>query len=128
MHGLGVGASEDVQVHARDSSRARGPGAQQPAKLRGERIRWHDAGRCAPGDGRHRAVLRRLGEAREIFRGVFDHVEAQPVESPEAHEQKATCGGPRCFFSRLRGMGVTWPASPLTTRCWSQSPMTPPSR
>ena len=37
--------------------------------------------------------------------------------------------GPRALAScRLRGIGVTWPASPLTTRCCSQSPMTPPSR
>ena len=109
-------------------SAPRGARAQQAAQLRGERIRGRDAGGRAPGDGRERAIRRRLGETREVLRGVFDDVEAQPVETSEADEK---IGGARPRGSsacRLRGIGVTWPASPLTTRCCSQSPMTPPRR
>ena len=115
-----------MQVDARDAGLARGARAQQATQLRGEGIRGRDAGARSPGDRGERAVLRRFGEARQVFRGVFDHVEAQAVETPEADEQigGARRGVPlRC---RLRGIGVTWPASPLTTRCCSQSPMTPP--
>ena len=68
-----------------------GARAQQAAQLRRERIRGRDAGGSAPGDGGERAVLRRLGEARQVLGGVFDDVQAQPVEASEADEQDRRC-------------------------------------
>ena len=88
MHGLGDSARQHVHIHTRDAGLARGACAQQSAQLRGERIRRRDTRGSSPGHRGQRAVLRRLREPRQVLGGVFDDVETQAIETPEAHEQE----------------------------------------
>ena len=82
-----------MQVEARDAGLARGACAQQATDLRREGILGGDAAVRTPRDRRQGAVLRLLGEARQVLGGVFDDVQAQAVEAAETDEQIGSASG-----------------------------------